>query len=202
MQHNPNIFYQSSCTDRTFDNYLLLGGGTDINPNIYEEEDFGYCQSPDIKRDTRNIIAINKAVAEGKPIFGICRGMQLLDAVFGGKLIQHTVGHPRGVTVWVSEDKRLPETSINNCSNCHHQVVNHIYTKGKIIGWSTYEYRAYFGVDSNDVKSQSFVPQIIYWPEKKALAVQFHPEWHKPSHPMNVYLRGLIKETLGLENVL
>lgn len=199
MQHSPNIFYKSSCTDRTFDNYLLLGGGTDINPNIYGEEDFGYCQYSNNSRDKSNIKAIEKAVAEGKPIFGICRGFQLLDAVFGGKLIQHTVGHPRGVTVLISEDQKLPETSIDNCSNCHHQVVDIHHTKGKVIGWSTYKYKAFF---ANKAEILDHVPQIIYWPDKKALAVQFHPEWQGSDHPMNKYLRGLIKETLGLENVL
>lgn len=202
MKHSPSIFYRASCTDVKFDDYLLLGGGTDINPEIYGQENFGFCQSPHDARDTRNIEAINKYVEMGKPIFGICRGMQLLDAVFGGQLIQHTVGHPNGVTVLVSEDARLPETSIDNCRNCHHQVVDIHKTKGMVIGNSIYTYKAYFGLDSRQVQLRDVVPQIIYWPDKKALAVQFHPEWHHANHAMNGYLRGLIKELLGLENVL
>lgn len=203
MRHNPSIFYDSSCTDVAFNDYLLLGGGTDISPNIYGQEDFGFCQRPDTYRDKHNIAAINKYVEMGKPIFGICRGFQLLDAVFGGQLIQHTVGHSSLVPVEVlTEVDGNHATGFDNCRSCHHQVVDSDHTKGKMIGWSDYYYKAYFGLSDEDTRERYIVPQVIYWPKKKALAVQFHPEWHHEDHKMNVYLRGLIKELLGLENVL
>lgn len=197
MKHTPNIFYQSSCTDKEFDDYLLLGGGTDINPKIYGQEPLSYTQIPNNARDVRNIASINKAVEEGKPIFGICRGFQLLDAVFGGQLIQHTVGHPNGVAVLAKDKYGL--AVIRDCHNCHHQVVDIHQTKGEVLGKSVYKYKAYFG---DSVEVMDTVPQILYWPEKKALAVQFHPEWQNEQHSMNVHLRGLIKDLLGLENVL
>lgn len=203
MKHNPDIFYRSSCHDMPFEDYLLLGGGCDINPAIYGEKDFGMSQSPNTHRDHANIQAINDYVAMGKPIFGICRGFQLLDAVFGGKLIQHTTGHPNGVTVNTAD---IPDVisgnKIDACRNCHHQVVDVDHTKGTIIGWANYPMRAYFGLGSGEWEVRNMVPEIMYWPEKKALAVQFHPEWQGSNHKMNIHLRGLIKELLGLENVL
>lgn len=205
MKHDSNSFYQLSCQDRNFDDYLLLGGGTDINPNIYGEEASPYTQYPNKARDTANIKAIQQAVKEGKPIFGICRGLQLLDAVFGGKLIQHTVGHSSRARVFLNDDDEPPfghpnvDPFYDGCSSCHHQVVDLKHTKGKMLGFSSYQFRAYFG---DNVEVRGIVPQILYWPDKKALAVQFHPEWHEHDHAMNRYLRGLIKETLGLENVL
>jgi|SRR5687768_3422689 len=208
MKHNPYEFYDSSCTDRGFDDYLLLGGGTDINPAIYGEKDHGYCQHPHKTRDTVNIKMINKYVEMGKPIFGICRGFQLLDAVFGGKLIQHTVGHTSYAKVYVINDESEPIPfghpevfmSYDNCRSCHHQMVDLDHTNGKLLGWSKYEVLC--SLPDGGVEGRNIVPQILYWPDKKALAVQFHPEWHKKDHPMNEHLRGLLKNLLGLENVL
>lgn len=200
MKHNPTTFYRLSCEDREFDDYLLLGGGTDIDPNIYGEKACMYTQYPNKIRDIENIRAIKKAVKEGKPIFGVCRGLQLLDAVFGGKLIQHSVGHPSKAKVMVFKEKSLVK-EIDGCAECHHQVVDQNHTKGEVIAVSDYTYKAYnHHVDR--FEERSFVPEIVFWPEKKALAVQFHPEWHQWDHEMNVYLRDLIKDTLGLENVL
>ena len=204
MKHNQEIFYGSSCNDVAFDDYLLLGGGTDIAPSLYGDTNFGLSQSPDKRRDARNMSDIADYVRRGVPIFGICRGLQIMDAAFGGKLIQHTVGHPYGVTVRTDSVKgdESYATTIDGCRNCHHQVVDLEHTKGELIGWSHYQFKAFHGLDSSHVEIYTVVPQIVYWPEKKALAVQFHPEWQGESHKMNIYLRGLIKELLGLENVL
>lgn len=205
MKHNPDAFYGNSCNDVEFNDYLLLGGGTDISPALYGETDFGLTQSPDTWRDRGNMASINDYVNRGKPIFGVCRGLQILDAAFGGKLIQHTSGHPHGVTVTTLTNYPNDEGNsedFDNCKNCHHQVVDIFETKGIVIGFSSYQYKAFFGLDSKQHKIRDVVPQIVYWPNKKALAVQFHPEWHNRSHKMNEYLRGLIKELLGLENVL
>jgi gamma-glutamyl-gamma-aminobutyrate hydrolase PuuD len=199
MKHNPGIFYDSSCQDVEFDDYLLLGGGTDINPIMYGQKSFGYCQSPDNRRDARNLSAIKRYTIEGKPVIGICRGLQILDAYNGGELIQHSVGHSSLVPVFVQEDGRLPDTLIDNCRSCHHQVVDHTKTTGNILGYSNYQYRAFF---PDTTKWLGMLPQIVYWPDRKHLGVQFHPEWHGENHSMNVYLRSLIKEFFDLENVL
>lgn len=199
MKHNQDMFYSATCRDIEFDDYLLLGGGTDINPNIYGEQDIGFCQSPNNRRDQANIASINKAIEEGKPIFGICRGLQLLDAVFDGKLIQHTRGQPSSVAVHTPNEKGEPLT-FNNCSSCHHQMVDINHTKGQLLGFSTNPIRVYLTHDKTEERSTT--PEILYWPKFKALAVQFHPEWHGPRHAMNVHLRGLIKELLGLTDVL
>ena len=200
MQHNPEIFYNSSCSDVRFDDYLLLGGGTDINPELYGEKNYGYCQSPNIIRDSRNMQAIEDYTDMGKPVIGICRGLQILDVFNGGKLIQHTVGHSSLVPVkLMGLDRKVLEV-IDNCRSCHHQVVNPNETNGEIIGYSKYKYNAV--LEGGVIEHRSVVPQIVYWPTQKHLAVQFHPEWQGELHPMNVYLRGLIKELLGLENVL
>ncbi|MDP9727670.1 gamma-glutamyl-gamma-aminobutyrate hydrolase family protein [Alicyclobacillus tolerans] len=67
---------------------LLLTGGEDVAPEVYQEEprhELGDL-SPD--RDRLEMTLIQAMHQKGKPIFGICRGMQMLNAVLGGTLYQ------------------------------------------------------------------------------------------------------------------
>ena len=213
MKHNSDIFYNASCQDIAFDDYLLLGGGTDINPALYGEKRSPFTQSPDNHRDAENIRQINKYAEMGKPVIGICRGLQLLDAVNGGKLIQHTtgVGSLARVTVLTQPETWSFDGEIDvvyddiddECSACHHQMVDSYSTTGIVIGESYNDNGIRCFDQRGDLSHTVYMlPEIIYWPEKKHLAVQFHPEWHDPDHKMNEYLRGVIKQLFGLENVL
>lgn len=67
---------------------LLISGGFDVNPLIYGEEphkDIGFVR-PD--RDMHDICAIRTAYKMGKPILGICKGIQILNVAFHGTLYQ------------------------------------------------------------------------------------------------------------------
>lgn len=66
---------------------LVLPGGGDINPARYHEEDKGSGHADD-DLDDLQFRAADRFIKAGKPIFGICRGHQLLNVLFGGTLIQ------------------------------------------------------------------------------------------------------------------
>ena len=66
---------------------LLLPGGGDIDPAYFNEEMNG-ANEPDRDLDSAQIALLDAFVREGKPIFGICRGMQLINVYFGGSLYQ------------------------------------------------------------------------------------------------------------------
>jgi putative glutamine amidotransferase len=75
---------------------LVLAGGADLDPALYgavpEPETIGI--RPDRDAGERALLAA--ATAAGLPVLGICRGMQLMVAVCGGRLHQHlpdVVGH-------------------------------------------------------------------------------------------------------------
>lgn len=63
---------------------LLLGGGIDVNPASYQSTSGRAGASPD--RDIFELQLIRRALDNGVPIFGICRGCQLLNVAFGGAL--------------------------------------------------------------------------------------------------------------------
>ena len=71
---------------RSYDG-LLLPGGDDINPEAYGEEN---CGSIPAEKwiDCLQFRMLGDFIACGKPVFGICRGLQLINVWFGGSLIQ------------------------------------------------------------------------------------------------------------------
>ncbi len=67
---------------------LVLHGGADLWPGSYREEPIDAKWQGDAGRDHYEIALLHAFVAAGKPVFGICRGMQLINVAFGGTLIQ------------------------------------------------------------------------------------------------------------------
>lgn len=67
---------------------LILCGGNDIQPSYYGEEINGSVKF-DAARDEAEFALVKAFMTTGKPIFGICRGAQLLNVALGGTLIQH-----------------------------------------------------------------------------------------------------------------
>ncbi|MQG75738.1 MAG: gamma-glutamyl-gamma-aminobutyrate hydrolase family protein [SAR202 cluster bacterium] len=73
---------------------LLLIGGADVHPHRYgKEPDPGVTLELDEAQDGLDIELLEGALARDIPVVAICRGMQLLNVVSGGTLIQHIPGH-------------------------------------------------------------------------------------------------------------
>lgn len=66
---------------------LLLPGGGDIDPARYSQPSAG-SEAPDLQRDATELELVSRFLAWGRPILGICRGIQLLNVALGGDLIQ------------------------------------------------------------------------------------------------------------------
>ncbi|WP_137625665.1 gamma-glutamyl-gamma-aminobutyrate hydrolase family protein [Lactiplantibacillus pingfangensis] len=75
---------------------LLLCGGQDVNPLVYGEEPLEKLGGIDPERDTYEIALIKAVHAVHKPIFGICRGIQILNACYGGTIYQDLSYMPAG----------------------------------------------------------------------------------------------------------
>ncbi len=67
---------------------LVLHGGADVWPGSYGEMPLEERWSGDRIRDEYEIALIKAFVAAGKPVFGVCRGLQLINVAFGGTLLQ------------------------------------------------------------------------------------------------------------------
>lgn len=70
-----------------FDGFLFTGG-QDVNPELYSEKAEAFCGRPCLERDQMEEILFKEALDLDKPIFGICRAIQLFNALLGGTLYQ------------------------------------------------------------------------------------------------------------------
>ena len=73
---------------------VVVTGGHDIQPLLYGAEP-EVVPKYDPERDELEKRVIHKALADGRPILGICRGAQLLNACLGGTLVQDLRLHRR-----------------------------------------------------------------------------------------------------------
>ena len=67
---------------------LLLPGGGDLAPWRYHEAMNGSI-APNDALDEQQLALFKRFFEEGRPIFGICRGCQLINVALGGSLVQH-----------------------------------------------------------------------------------------------------------------
>ena len=70
---------------------LVLQGGADVSPSSYGQQPLRPEWSGDLVRDRYEIELLEGFLAQGKPVFGICRGEQLINVAFGGTLLQDVV---------------------------------------------------------------------------------------------------------------
>lgn len=86
--------------EQTVDEYidqihgLLLPGGKDIYPDYYGEDPHPETNCYETKkRDEFEISLFQKAMEKDMPVFGICRGIQIMNVERGGSLYQHISEH-------------------------------------------------------------------------------------------------------------
>jgi putative glutamine amidotransferase len=127
---------------------VFLAGGVDIDPSAYGEERHALCQRPDPARDWTELTLVRWALAGGKPVLGVCRGIQAINVACGGSLYQHVPaqhagaikhdyfptagGHPRDYPahqVRVEGGSRLGRAlgaSAVPVNSMHHQGINRL----------------------------------------------------------------------------
>ena len=67
---------------------LLLSGGADVEPARYDETPVNDSVQADAERDGLDFELFSRAERLGAPVFGICRGLQVLNVALGGTLWQ------------------------------------------------------------------------------------------------------------------
>ena len=84
---------------------LLLTGGDDVDASLYGEENFPFNGCFTEERDLFEMALCREAVAQKKPVLGICRGIQLLNVSMGGTLFQDIAKQNPGKTLLMHAQK-------------------------------------------------------------------------------------------------
>ncbi|MCD7926954.1 MAG: gamma-glutamyl-gamma-aminobutyrate hydrolase family protein [Bacteroides sp.] len=83
---------------------LVLTGGADINPLFLGEEPIKELHSINPRRDRQELLLARFAADRQIPILGLCRGMQLMNAAFGGTLYQDIHSQMEGTRIKHDQD--------------------------------------------------------------------------------------------------
>src|ERR1700689_1914109 len=76
---------------------LLPGSPADVDPARYGQQALEACAAKDVAREAADDLLLRDAFAQGKPILGICYGLQSLNVWRRGSLIQDLPHAPEGV---------------------------------------------------------------------------------------------------------
>ncbi len=122
---------------------LLLPGGGDVCPSLYGQEMNG-SHEPDHALDAGEMRIIARFLALERPVFGICRGVQILNVVFGGTLLQDIPNHSRVAPnvdhthMSHTDDPLLLQLYGTDfpVNSAHHQVVDRLGVGLQAIQWS------------------------------------------------------------------
>ncbi|CAK1230480.1 gamma-glutamyl-gamma-aminobutyrate hydrolase family protein [Fructobacillus tropaeoli] len=67
---------------------IIIPGGPDVSPHLYGEDPHQHIGVTYVPRDDFEMAVIEESVRQNKPVFGICRGIQIINVAFGGTLYQ------------------------------------------------------------------------------------------------------------------
>ncbi|MBU9713876.1 gamma-glutamyl-gamma-aminobutyrate hydrolase family protein [Evansella tamaricis] len=173
---------------KTYDGFLFTGG-QDVNPELYGEKVEEFCGELCHERDTMEKFLFHQAVLLDKPMFGICRGIQLFNTLLGGTLYQDIplqfskmVGHKQNAPY----DKPVHHVSIDNESllskllNLRSMMVNSYHHQG------IHELSDQLVCNA---RAEDGLVEAVHMPGKRfVLAVQWHPEFNYETDQANFKL--------------
>ena len=176
------------------DGILCTGGYSMVDPLNYQDEAAEADTKLDIARDNTSLPLIVKAVEQGIPVLGICRGFQEMNVAFGGSLHQklHESGH------YYEHRENKTQTLEQQYSASHH--VN-VITGGKladIVNEASIDVNSLHtqGVDRlaenltiEAIAEDGLVEAFSVNHSKSfAMAVQWHPEWRVEENQQSTQL--------------
>lgn len=90
------------------DGVVLIGGG-DIDPSFYGQTLQAELYGVDKTRDAFECKLVKEAVKQNKPVFGICRGFQLINVFYSGTLVQDIAAALPNALNHVGDNNNRPE---------------------------------------------------------------------------------------------
>ncbi len=169
--------------DELYDAYrlcdgILFTGGHDVSPSLYGEEKSKKCGSPCHIRDRMEGYILDRCLLDDKPLLGICRGIQFMNAYLGGTLyqdlpsqydsvVEHHMAPPydrKAHSVSVLPDTKLADIigeGTIDVNSYHHQAIKELSPR----------------VEEMAVSEDGLIEAIAVRDHRFAIGVQWHPEF-------------------------
>ncbi|MDH5537580.1 MAG: type 1 glutamine amidotransferase [Betaproteobacteria bacterium] len=179
---------------------LVLQGGADVSPLTYGEQAIKPEWKGDRTRDMYEIDLLQEFVTAGKPVLGICRGLQLINVAFGGTLYQD-IGEQHGDDVEHYDahsydhnfhEIRLvggsalaalyPDVDRARVNSIHHQAVKSLGQDVKVEALAA---------------PDEMIEAVRWHGTSYVVGVQWHPEFHDPKDRELLDGGPLLQEFLG-----
>lgn len=155
---------------------LILSGGGDIDPALYNGQPHATVYNVDQQRDLFELALAKLVMKTDIPVLGICRGLEVLVVAGGGTLIPHlpdefgeAIAHrthqtrPSEHQVHISPDSRLASVigvTEPNIVSWHHQAVRTVPAGWRTVAWA----------------SDGVIEALEHEHHPWAIALQWHPE--------------------------
>lgn len=156
---------------------LLLPGGADVSPHMYGEEPIRQVTFSRMADDRFEAALIEAARVQGKPVFGICRGLQVLNIVLGGTLYQDLHGQ-NAAELCHCQDTAIWEEGTHSISVKEDTVLSGILGAPKLLV-NSYHHQAVKDLAQELVVSATSADGIVEaaeTPDGMVIGVQWHPE--------------------------
>jgi putative glutamine amidotransferase len=156
---------------------ILTGGAGDVDPALYGQEPHPETGPIQEERDAYELALARAAVERGVPTLGICRGMEVLNVVYGGSIEQHlpdVLGHEEHrhtPGTYADHEVRLVPGSLaaraagsesTPVKSHHHQGIKQVGSGLEVTGWATED----DAVEALEDPSCQFVLGVLWHPEE------------------------------------
>lgn len=155
---------------------LLVPGGADVDPALYGEEKADVCGATFKNEDEYDMALIKEAVKQGKPILATCRGLQIMNVLYGGTLYQDIPSQkPSDITHSMGENykenyhhvtlepdshlARILGSSEVTANTSHHQAIKDMCEGFRVVG-----------------RAPDGIIEAIENEDGSIICVQWHPE--------------------------
>ena len=153
---------------------IILSGGGDVDPSLYG----GDSTNPgdySLDRDETEKSLLETALVKDIPVLGICRGMQVINVYFNGKLLQDMkaeinnkidhVGKKHKVTVSMESIVDALGTNTVEVNSYHNQGIAKAQLSEDLVSFAN---------------AQDQTIEAVYHPGRSIAAVMWHPERSNP----------------------